>query len=122
MKDSKIKKTILIIEDENIARMYLKTIISKDFENVFTASNGKDGYELYLKIKPDLIISDLEMPVMDGISMISKIREKDANIPIIVTTAYSDDEHIVENIQSKIFKPIIIDEMLSTIKSLLKIN
>ena len=112
-------KKILIVEDENIARTFLKTILSKQIENVYTASNGKEGYELFLEVKPDLIISDLEMPGMNGMTMINKIREIDAKVPIIVTTAYNDDEHIVKNIQGTVLKPIAIKEILQLLDSLL---
>lgn len=112
-------KKILIVEDENIARMFLRTILSKQFEQVFTASNGKEGYELCLEVKPDLILSDLEMPVMNGMTMIKKIREIDTKVPIIVTTAYNDDEHRVENVQGTVLKPINVKEILNLIDSLL---
>ena len=113
---------ILIVEDENIARMYLKTILSKTIKEIYTASNGKEGLELFVKIKPDLIITDLEMPIMDGIEMVKQIRKTNMKIPIIVTTAYNDDEHKIDNVQGRVLKPIIINEMISKINDLLHLN
>ncbi len=113
------KYKILVVEDENLARIYLKAILAKLIENVYVASNGQEGFEMFLKIKPDLIITDLEMPVMDGVEMIKKIRDAGSDIPIIVTTAYNDDEHNINNIQGKVLKPIVIEEITDLIKKLL---
>ena len=85
---------ILYVEDDikllDITSKTLSTIVAK----LDSSFNGKDALELFNSNKYDIIITDLEMPVMNGIDMIRKIREIDETIPIIVTSAY--DEHTKE--------------------------
>ena len=72
------KKTkILIVEDEMIInKMYAEELRSQGFL-VLTATNGGEGLELALREKPNLILLDILMPIMDGLTMMSKLREKD---------------------------------------------
>ncbi|OGG93411.1 hypothetical protein A2609_03070 [Candidatus Kaiserbacteria bacterium RIFOXYD1_FULL_47_14] len=99
------KKTkILIVEDEMIInKMYAEELRSQGFL-VLTATNGGEGLELALREKPDLILLDILMPIMDGLTMMSKLREKDLygkNVPIILLTNLSASE---EKIMSAITK------------------
>jgi len=91
--DKKIK--ILIVEDEAvISKTYAEELRSQGFL-VLTAANGKDGLELAFREKPDLILLDILMPVMDGLTMMDKLREKDLygkNVPIILLSNLSASE------------------------------
>ena len=82
------KKTILIVEDNAELRNYLKTELHKDYK-VKAARNGKEGLEIALKLIPDLIISDVMMPIMDGFEMCSKIKNdlRISHIPLLMITA-----------------------------------
>lgn len=83
----------LIVEDEFLVRMGLKTIIDwpqYGFQIVGEATNGEDGLELYLKHRPALIITDIKMPKMDGLALMTAIRKLDRNAHFIVLTAYAD--------------------------------
>ena len=89
------KKKILIVEDEVIiSKVYAEGLKDGGFI-VLVAMNGKDGLEIALREKPDLILLDILMPVMDGLTMMDKLREHDAygkKVPIILLTNLSARE------------------------------
>lgn len=91
--DKKIK--ILIVEDEEVlCKVYADELRDGGFE-VFIAKNGQVGLELALREKPDLILLDILMPVMDGLTMMDTLRQKNSygkNVPIILLTNLSADE------------------------------
>lgn len=75
---------ILIVEDDEQTR-FLYSVKLKDYQ-IEKARNGEDGFEKYLSFKPDIILTDLSMPKMDGTEMVAKIREQGDKIPVIVIT------------------------------------
>ena len=90
-------KTILIVEDEQILRdMYVKKLIKEGFA-VNSATNGEEGLEKALNNIPDLILLDVKMPKMDGITMLKKLREakKGKQIPVILLTNVESNDRIV---------------------------
>jgi len=94
--------TVLIVEDDDFVREKLVTILDFYFEKVFQSDNTFDGYELYLENKPNLIISDIEMKDENGIELIKKIRSINMDSAIIVISAYSKEEYLLELINLKI--------------------
>ena len=101
-----MKYRILIVEDEPISLEMLSKTLKEDF-NVLTADNGKKGFELYKKFNPHIIISDLNMPIMNGIELIQKIRELDQNSKIIITTFKDDVQTLLQATELKLFKYLI---------------
>jgi CheY-like chemotaxis protein len=106
---------VLFVEDEELAREKLAKLLGKLFKEVILASNGLDGLEKYEKSKItnekiDLIISDINMPIMNGLEMLEKIREIDSFIPLIFTTARSETDNLLRaidlNVSNYIMKPI----------------
>ena len=97
---------ILIVEDEPISLEMLSKTLKEDY-NVLTADNGKKGFELYKKFNPHIIISDLNMPIMNGIELIQKIRELDQNSKIIITTFKDDVQTLLQATELKLFKYLI---------------
>ncbi len=89
------KSTILIVEDETIiSKTYAEELRDEGF-TVYTASNGKDGLALALDKKPDLILLDILMPIMDGLTMMDKLRKKNAygkKVPIVLLSNLSSGE------------------------------
>ena len=86
--------TCLYVEDDDFIRESFILMIKRYFKEVFVAENGKIGLELYQKHNPDIIISDIRMPVMDGIEMVSKIKELNPNAYVIFVTAFSDADYL----------------------------
>jgi PAS domain S-box-containing protein len=99
--------TILYVEDQPDIRFFLSKILSRHYSKVILAEDGKQGLDSYLEHKPDIIISDIKMPVMDGLSMSSKIKEIDPNAKIILTTAHSDMDYFLQSIDIGINQYII---------------
>ena len=84
----------------------LSKILNRDYA-IATAANGEDAFELYKKFNPDVIITDLRMPKMDGIQLVKKIRESDQNTKIIITTFKRDIETLIEVTELKLFKYLV---------------
>ena len=109
--DKKLLKRlkVLYVEDDANVRNELSSLLLNFFDMVYTASNGKDGLDLYTKKQNDIdiIIADINMPNMTGIEMLEEIRNFDKNIPVIFTTAYSDTEFLIDAIKLKVFEYII---------------
>ncbi|MBU0597618.1 response regulator [Patescibacteria group bacterium] len=82
------KKTILIVEDDRAQLWVIKKALQRESYNVLAARNGKDGLSLALKKHPDMILLDIVMPKMDGITVLKKLRENKwgKQVPIIFLT------------------------------------
>lgn len=123
-KDS-YRPTILYVEDDEVARKVTSHLVSKAFPKVslILAENGLDGLDAFRKYSPDLIITDVKMPVMDGIVMARKVREANKGTRIIVLTADSDINRILEaidiGISHYVLKPINSVKLISAIRSCL---
>lgn len=89
---------LLYVEDDKDTMANMRELFSSIFPKLYTASNGKEGLEAFKKDDIDLIITDINMPIMNGIEMIKAIRSVNSQIPIIVTSAYSDKEYLLESI------------------------
>lgn len=120
---------LLIVEDNSIEREGLKTFIdweSFGFSEVYFASNGGEGYEKAIEINPDLIISDISMPIMNGLIMVEKIREKMPEIKVVFMTCFDEREYMLSairlNAYGYVLKPIIIEELTAAINKVLKIT
>jgi len=94
MTDDK-KTTILIVDDEMVInKVYTEGMRDEGF-SVISAMNGKDGLEIALKEKPDIILLDILMPIMDGLTMMQKLRDTNSygkSVPIILLTNLSASE------------------------------
>jgi len=84
-----MKKKILVVEDEEGLRLLYKEELNAEGYEVLTARNGREAIQQLEVGKPDLIILDIVMPVMDGIEALGRIVGKDRKIPIILNTSYS---------------------------------
>lgn len=89
------KKKILIVEDEIDVNDILKDRFLEEGFNVFTAQDGEEGLKKALEVLPDLILLDVLMPKMDGVTMLKELRKKEAgkkNIPVVMLTNYNEKE------------------------------
>ena len=116
---------ILVIEDNKDLLNFIKENINKQYA-VYESSNGKVGFEKAFGIIPDLIISDIKMPEMDGIELCQKIKadERTSHIPVILLTARSTLENKMEGLETGaddyITKPFKIQELLVRISNLIE--
>ncbi len=120
------KKTILIIDDEESYRKIFSDKLLKEGLNVLEARDGSTGLQIAIDKKPDLILLDLEMPIMDGMTMLEKLREDDwgRNAKVIIFTNTSDNAKIAEAIKNETFIYLVkadtsLDELTNKVKNLL---
>ncbi|HXG06802.1 MAG TPA: response regulator [Nitrososphaera sp.] len=122
--DSLLSRKILVVEDSLDMREVLHLHLKLEEFIVFAASNGIEGLYLAEAEKPDLIITDINMPEMDGISLIIELRAQAEfkNTPIIALTAYGKEEldnAIRAGANRAIRKPVPLDSLIDDIKELL---
>lgn len=101
------KSTILLAEDEDKLRESFKKVLLLYVEKVYTASNGEEALELYKKYNPDILITDLKMPKLNGLELIKTIRLENETIPIIVTSAYTDQNFLLESIKLSLVEYVV---------------
>ena len=94
----KLDISLLLVEDDTVIRNIYKQILGQHISILYLASNGEEGYQSYLDNKPDLIISDIKMPIMNGLDMIKKIREVDKTMRIIIMSAYGESRYFIKAI------------------------
>lgn len=115
---------ILCVEDEEGVRKRLVNTLSYYFKEVLEASNGREGLDIYYDNEPDIILCDIQMPIMSGIEMVKEIRKDDFLTPIVFLTAFNSEEYLMElinlNIQHFILKPVTPSSLEEGIKNALK--
>lgn len=118
-----MKKSVLIVEDELRIRFLLRDYLTKDDFNVFEASNGEEGLFVFSTQKIDLVILDIMMPVMDGLTMLEKLREV-STVPVILLTAKSEEDDKLQGYDygadDYITKPFSPKVLIAKVKALLK--
>lgn len=117
--------TILYAEDEEGIRKNIADSLSYYCKEIFEAQNGHEAYEIYEEKQPDIILSDIHMPIMNGLELVKKIRETNREIPIVMITAHTDKEYLLEavelHMEKYIVKPIDIDELFETLEKCVNI-
>ena len=110
---------ILYVEDEIDAREEMARILKRHYPDTYVAVDGVEGWDLYTKIKPKVLIVDLKMPRLGGIGLIKKIRAIDPHIYIIVTSAHSEKEDLLSsihlNVNRYLIKPFNIREVIERV-------
>ena len=123
------KLKLLYVEDNIEARESTAIIFNEFFAEIVIAVNGEDGYEKFSLSNFDLIITDINMPKLNGLDMIKKIRKKDLDIPILVLSAYNESGFFIDSIklgvEGYLLKPIDMEQfvgVLDKITSRLKLS
>lgn len=116
--------SILYVEDEDGIRNNIEEILTHLFKEVNTSNNAKDAYAKYLKHKPDLIITDIKMGNESGLDLLNKIRNNDSKTRIIITSAFTDLEYMLQatelHLVKYIIKPITQDKLMGALESFIK--
>jgi len=107
MQNEFLKLTLLYVEDDDVIRQNAVEYLSGYFKEVYEAKDGQEGFECYEDHKPDMIITDIEMPRLNGLAMAKKIRKRDKSTPIIITTAYTDTEYLMQAVELQLIKYIV---------------
>ncbi|MDN5111273.1 response regulator transcription factor [Aliarcobacter butzleri] len=112
--------SILFVEDDLEIQKNMSKILSLLCNKVYVASNGLEAYEIFTNNVIHIIITDYEMPFINGYDLVLKIREISQNIPIIILSNYTDKEKLLKciplNLTSYLEKPIIYEKLLETLQ------
>lgn len=99
--------TVLYAEDDAGVRKNVAEMLRLLFKEVFVAIDGEEAYALFTTQSPDIVITDIKMPKLDGIELAKKIRNDDANIQIIVISAYTEVDYMLEAIDLSLMRYIV---------------
>lgn len=117
--------TLLCVEDSKTTQLLYNSLFEDLVKDIIFAYDGEDGYQKFCHEKIDLIIADYDMPLLNGIEMIKKIRSRDKEIPIILVSAITDVDVIVQalqlNVNNFLKKPIISSEVMQSIQNVTKL-
>jgi signal transduction histidine kinase/ligand-binding sensor domain-containing protein/DNA-binding response OmpR family regulator len=119
--------SVLLVEDNDDFRIYLKDTLRTHYK-IYEASNGKEGWQKALAEHPQLIVSDVSMPYMDGIELCKKIKsdKRTNHIPVILLTALADDGHQLKGLEyganDYITKPFNCEMLNAKVQNLLTLN
>lgn len=112
--------TILYVEDDEGVRLINSRFLNRMFNELYIACDGEEAYTLYKKYKPDIILSDIKMPKLDGISLSKRIRKEDKNTKIIISSAFSDKQYLLDaielNLEKYIIKPLTSRNLLPALE------
>ncbi len=116
-----MKKKILIVEDEEGLRLLYEEELKSEGYDVLSARNGKEAIQLLENDRPDLIILDIVMPVMDGMETLGRIVGKEKKIPIILNTSYAGyrEDFMTWAADAYVTKSVDLDELKRKVKELL---
>ncbi|MBF0458178.1 MAG: response regulator [Nitrospirae bacterium] len=118
-----IDVSVLYVEDDDKIREGLQRFLARRFKTVLTAMNGVEGLSVFTAKKPDIVITDVKMPLMDGIEMIKNIKQQSPDTPVVITSALTDVSYLIEAIELKVDayvkKPIDKDDLFKSINKIL---
>jgi len=120
------QSTLLYVEDDKVIRNILEIRLAKQVKELYVAVDGQDGIEKFHKHQPDIILTDITMPRMNGIEMSKKIKEISSQIPIVIMSAHSDTSYLLEaidlGINGYLLKPVNKVKLFETLESNVKVN
>lgn len=113
--------TVLYVEDDNEVRENITQSLSYYVKDVLSASDGEEAFDLYERYSPDIIITDIDMPGMNGLELAARVRELDSFIPIVVMTAYTTEEFLLDavslHLERYIVKPVSLAKLKDSLLS-----
>lgn len=118
--DAQIDIAILYVEDDAAAQDEVRDLLRDRVREIHVAKNGAEGLEQFRRHAPDLVVTDIRMPIMDGLQMAKAIRAIDSAVPIIVTTAHSDTVFLLDaidiGIDYYVVKPIASKKLMAAVE------
>lgn len=119
-----MEKKILVVDDEQSSRIPLTELLENSGYSVMSGSSGIEALEIIKNNLPDLIITDIKMPKMDGITLFKKVKKQFPDIPVIIITAFGSIEGAIDSMKSGvvdyILKPLNFDDVLLKVLSVFK--
>ena len=113
-------KNVLIVDDSRTSRKVLRDILERaGYTIVGEAVNGQEGFDEYMKLKPDIVTMDITMPVLDGIDSLKLIREADPNAKVVMITAAGQKHKMMEAVKlgaaEFVAKPFVEESVIDAI-------
>lgn len=120
-----VAKKILVIEDDEVARELMRMALERKGYDVGTAEDGVRGYEEVLKLRPDLVITDIQMPAADGVHLVRRVRDTSevSQTPILIITGFGTGNAtfaLAQGADAYEPKPINPESFLATVARLLE--
>lgn len=117
-------KKIMLVDDAAFMRMMIKDTLKKNgFTEIVEAGNGEQAIATYQEEKPDLILMDITMPVMDGLEALKHLKEMDKNVQVVMCSAMGQETMVVDALKlgakDFIVKPFKPDRIMKTVNSIL---
>ncbi|HOI82933.1 MAG TPA: response regulator [Campylobacterales bacterium] len=114
------KYSVLYVEDEKETRVSaIRSLNRVGFANIYQAENGLEGLAVFKEKRPQIVISDIQMPIMNGLEMVKEILEVADDTHVVLTTAFGDQEYFMRSIELKVdkylMKPIDVAHLLDTL-------
>jgi DNA-binding NtrC family response regulator len=111
--------TILIVEDENDLRRETAAFLELYFRNVYQAAEGRQALALFDSEKPDMVITDIRMPIMDGIELATCLKKSSPDTPIVFCTAFTETDYLLKAIELQVAafvrKPVQVSELIAAL-------
>lgn len=115
-------QSVLIVEDDQESNQNLQMLLGAKFSEVIGAYTGYEGWQSFLTYRPDIVIVDIEMPRINGLDLVRRIRRIDSRCFIAILTAYSDQNYLMQAVSLKldeyILKPITLPKLESLLKKI----
>ncbi len=120
MEKQNCKMKVLIVEDDDASRQFMVTMVRDEGYEVAEAVNGAEGLKSFEAFQPDLVFSDISMPVMDGIEMLKKIRKQSYDAIVVMTTAFGTAEYTLKALRLHandfLVKPLLPQDVIAVLK------
>ncbi len=120
MKDAKLNISLLFVEDEDETRKNITEMISRTIANFYVARNAIEALEMFGQYKPEIVLSDIKMPGMNGLQMVEKMKQINPQLKTIMMSAFTDTNYLLKSIDLQvdgyIIKPIRKEKLISTLQ------
>lgn len=114
------KLKVLVVDDDEPSRLIVTTLAAQEGHEVFEAGNGAEGLKLFESIQPNIIFSDISMPVMDGLQLLEKIRAKSHSAIVIMTTAFGTPDFTLKALRlganDYLVKPVVLKDIVAALR------
>ena len=117
------KPTLLYAEDDKESLENYAFILDEYFSKIYLATNGKEALEIFNKHQPDMLLLDISMPLLNGLDLVEIIRKNHSDIPIVMLTAHSDKDRLLQAVSLKLdgylLKPVNATQLKETLLALI---
>jgi len=104
-------KKVVVVEDDDLNNEIVCNYLRLLFKEVYSAKDGKSGLEIILREKPDVVFTDIAMPVMNGVEMVEEMLVNLVEAEVIVMTAYRNEYKMIDSVKFHLYKPLDIKEI-----------